>query len=66
MVKFDISSQVHQVAPRRKVNEQPQITSALLKEPLILKNTFNVPIKIKGIFNNNPEIRLTNPSKDSE
>jgi hypothetical protein len=52
------SSQKEPPTPRRKVNESPNFKPAVLQTPLIIKNTFNVPLKLKGIVNTNPELRV--------
>jgi hypothetical protein len=44
---------------KRKVNEAPSFKPATLEAPLILTNTFNVPIKIQGLVNLNPELRFS-------
>jgi hypothetical protein len=44
--------------PKRKVNDSPNIKNAILQTPLIIKNNFKIPIKIKGFINQNPELRV--------
>jgi hypothetical protein len=58
LVSFDVSDYLVAKTPKRKVSEMPQFRQAILETPLILKNTFKVPIKLRGIVNNNPELRV--------
>lgn len=75
LVKFDISEHLlpnppvsiqgkEVPGPKRKVNDQPNFKNGILQTPLILKNNFNVPLKLKGIVNANPEFKviLENPN----
>jgi hypothetical protein len=58
LVSFDVSEHLLSKTAKRKVNEVPQFRQAILTTPLMIKNTFKVPIKLRGIVNNNPELRV--------
>ena len=57
-VQFDVSDYLIPTPSRRKVNDFPKFKNHLLQEQLVLRNNFHVPIKIKGIVNQNPEFRI--------
>lgn len=58
---FDITSFTSDVAPRRKLNEVLKLEKGVIQDAFVVKNSFNVPIKLKGLYNfGNPEVTITN------
>jgi hypothetical protein len=59
-VMFDLSRALSGEEGRRKLTEPPTFKDdvQLLSQPLMLKNYFNVPILVKGIVNQNPELAI--------
>ena len=53
-ITFDVSK--YMLQPIQSVDSVPRYKPLLLDSKLTIKNTFNVPIHLKGIINNNPEI----------
>lgn len=59
-ISFDLSDfiVVPTTSPRRKVNEPALFRSGSLSAPLMITNTFKVPIRLRGLVNDNPEIKV--------
>jgi len=58
---FDVTGFTSDVPPRRKLNEALKLEKGVIHNALVVKNSFNVPIKLKALYNfGNPEIAITN------
>ena len=58
MITFDVSEYIINQQTSRLLFVIPQFRPVILSAPLLLKNTFNLPISIKGIINNNRELKV--------
>jgi hypothetical protein len=56
-----VTSFTSDVPPRRKLNEVLKLEKGVIQNAFVVKNSFNVPIKLKALYNfGNPEVSITN------